>query len=863
MTRKLLYLTLTLLTLLLPAACSTDEPFRPGEGETMLNILIPSTELARENTRAEGLYDDEHGTRLVSEGMIKKLRVAGFYEEEGTNVTRHFYAELDPNHATAVNDIYLNYSMSVVPGDYRLYIFANMELNPTTKSKLQAEATAAGLEEEVQEISHSYVTNSKVTLPTAEEGLPMANKNALSVTVAKGERQTLEAKLGFLCSKVRVSVIYDKAFGETEKFKINSMDALNVWTGTRVFAGLYENAANGTGTSKNTLTGVGKGNHYALGEIASMTLEELAAITDENEDPLNKLGTALNDPTGYTQCVWQSTVYLPECNGKTEEERTALRINPDGVGSFSFIPGCFVDGSGNEFKMERGHFYDIIAKVAEGGEVQYSWTVNGWDPFRLTVQLAGTTELSLSMTRITEEIDGMNPATIYYNSNAPRLEFDIDKDENGVDYFIITEDKASKTITVRVNPEIGIHANLITGKTFRVIAGNINKQVVVDAINMKAYLHIYPDSQSLNLKDIANSNSFSFYLDYSTNVDGLALKISQITNSNTNKQYTTSGGNVTGGAYLEVVSNDTTTVLSEKIALLANTNIGDKMKTGVTLPKSGLLRITVVDPTSATFFASQIAGKIVGTADGGYTDDGSFTIVPNPTKYVIHFKAVRNSNGDIDTGWQNDQGAVPHIYIYQPLYYKGYPVYGQSGSDKINWIEYSFTGNYAFKGWYSGGGDVDDLMIDTSTFQDKTGSDITGYNVESTWGDPGTPSGVTDNMRYQKINLLGSFRGTCSTCHPNTGESNQSALWPGVGMLKETGDNAGWYRIELPLLAKPGSAMVMFTNNHSGTYRYPLAAMPGIPLPNYADCEAWYLLDTSIGGDNCYFTDDRHDSYAD
>lgn len=867
MIRKLIYLTLTIVAAFLPVGCSSDEPFSPngGDGSTSINLLIPSPALAKENTRAQNDYSDEHGTRLANEGTVKKLCVAGFYELPNSTGTKHFYTELNPNHATTVDDIYLNYSMSVVPGTYRLYIFANLDIESGVKTLLQNESTTpADLESKVQGLRHDF----KTSLPTAEGGLPMANATPISVTVEKGDRKSIEAELGFLCSKVRVSVIYDKAFGDTEKFKINGMDALNVWNKPLIYPG---SGVNATGNEKkDKMTGVGNSAHYAIGAFESVDLSTIAA-SPIGTDPLDNLGTALNDPAGYTQTVWQSTVYLPECAGKDDDNKTKLQIRPEGMQPYTFVPGCngsSMDPSGTGFKLERGHFYDIIAKVAESGEVEFEWNVNDWTPFRLTVQLAGLTELSLAQTRISETLRGDNPITISYHSNAPRLEFDIEKNAAGIPYFIVTENKAAKTITVRVNPDLGVSSELIEGKGFDVMAGNIKKKVIIDEIDLRPYLNIMPESQTINLKQIANEEKFSFYMDYSTNCEGLKLSISALTNNNSEQGFTPATGDVTKGAYMEICTNDST-VISKKIKLAVTTDLSKYLNDGETLPNNGLIKVTIVEPTDAAYFMSQISGTVKGTVttSGVDPDEGKFILEPNPTKYVIHFKVIKG-DGTINNDW-----SYPHIYVYQPLTYNGLPVYGRENENKnddgsysavaLNWLEYSFTGNRAFKGWKEFGGQINWFNVSASSFKDKAGNDIYGYDILTKMGNPSKAEEFATNPNYMEVNLLGDFKGTCSSCFPNTGGVHPYTLWPGIGMLKETGANAGWWKIELPLLAKPGSAMVMFKGHHdtNDSQRYPLSGIPGIPLPIYADCEAWYLLDEGRGGDNCAFSDERRDRY--
>ncbi|MDE5808448.1 MAG: hypothetical protein K2H76_10060 [Muribaculaceae bacterium] len=849
---------LSALSLAILAGCSADEPLSiPGaDGKTTLNLLIPSAEMAHASSRAE---NNPHGDRLATEGKINTLAVAGFYTDNGER--KHFFAELDEEMSTGVENVYRSYKLSVIPAEYTLYVFANIPLTASIKEDLEKTAPVAGLEDEIKAMTFPYAS-----LPTAGDGLPMAATQ--SADVKQDQEKQLVVNLGYLCAKARLTVIYNNAFGSSNPFKIDGMDVKNAYTPSKIFLSASE--THGTGADKTDFLSAGSPTHYELSEPDAE--RDLAYWTnmpdDPATDPLDRFSNVLTGNAGWTRFAWQNTVYIPECVGK--EDKTALDLKAGTLKAKVNI-GCDsssgTHSSNTSGNVERGHFYDIVAMVADDGEITYKWNVSPWSVENIAVQLAGRTELTLARTNITETLSGDEPAEIAYTTTAPRLTFESDKDDaTGLPIFLVAENRSSNTLTVNVNSEIGIHSDLIKEKGFWVIAGNIRKRVTVETVNLQAFLRILPATQSVSIRNIANEPKYSIYYDYATNADELALNLTSFSNSNTSKGYSASGGEK--GIYVEICTMDSVAV-SEKIPLTSGINLLNPSKllsADTPYPKNGLIRLTIADPTQAAYFSKQIKGTFTASVSAAGLDPkkADFSIEPNPTVYTIYFKPINA-----------DKWVAPHIYVYQPLSYQGYPVYGSSGSDKINWIEYSFTGNMAFCGWMSEGGSVTDAstLYSLTTVTDKAGSSFDAYDVGGDWGDPGKPEGYSGNSRYAKdLNLLGSFSTGCSTC-----QSSRELLWPGIGMVKEPAgsENEGWWKIELPLLAKPGSAMVMFVCGHgisdngdsndngddNYSYRYPKGSYPGIPLPNYSDREAWFLYDLEYGAENCAFSDDRRDSY--
>ena len=848
MIRKLLSI-LFPVTLLLLTACSADEHLvMPGaDGNTTINLLIPSTEMASANTRADA--DASHGNRdLVGEGKITKLAVVGFYN----NSKNHFYAELDKDMSSEVSGVYSSYKLAVVPGQYTLYVLANMSEDLAgLKNELKGDATAPGLEEKVKNLVHSY----GVTLPDTEKGLPMAGTVYADVT--ENQSKEVMVNLGFLCSKVRVTVIYNES---TTPLKINGIDLNNVWDKSKVFLNVDE--THGTLGDLRKVENAGSEKFYRLTD--DLCAKELSYWTkkyeDVNNDPVetmkNLTTLSNNSAEGYVKFSYQNTLYVPECSGKGDNS-TYINLK-SGNGTARINIGC---GGENDThteniggNIERGHFYDIVAMVA-GGKVEYLWNVKPWTPEQIAVQLAGISRLYVADTVI-ESIDGDTPYELYYETDAPNLTFESSKDSAGKPLFLIKEDKENNVLVVSLNTETNLTKDVhrTEGMGFWVISGSIRKWISVNEIDLTTFLRLLPKSANVIVRNIINEYSYSTEFEYATNDDNLSLKITELTNDNKYSGYDEEDGAVSKGIYVQILNSERKPV-TEIMALDETHFVPTENFTSdfTSLPNTGYIRVTLVAPTNPDYFSKEIKAVFEASTDtfqGEDAETAELVISPNPTMYTIHFKAINGAE------WTS-----PHIYIYQPLSYKGYPVY----EDRINWIEYSFTGNMAFRGWTKDGGAVAPPGNLTNGLEVGGGDIIDAYNVDWSYDGPskatGYQIGTGADDKYIEVQLIDNSQSSCSTCK----NGNPNLLWPGMGMTRESN---GWWKIEIPLIVKPDVALVMFADGHGNNgkdesdKRYPINEVPGIPIPNYSDREAWYLYDASRGGDNCAFSDDRRESYT-
>ena len=191
-------------------------------------------------------------------------------------------------------------------------------------------------------------------------------------------------------------------------------------------------------------------------------------------------------------------------------------------------------------------------------------------------------------------------------------------------------------------------------------------------------------------------------------------------------------------------------------------------------------------------------------------------------------------------------------------------------------MQYSFTGKRTFLGWQGEGGTIETPKTyyynGNEHYWDGDYYFSLKYLQFDNWNNG---NGARSAYNWDIDYVAKEFRNECSECnmsapkgHNNVDTENPSDgynyKWPGVAM-KEDPENPGWFYFDLPALAKPGKALIMFADGHDGPKgtveeckpkRYPAHMVPGVPLYDYADKDGWFLYDYQKGDDNG-FVDDK------
>lgn len=655
--------------------------------------------------------------------------------------------------------------------------------------------------------------NCRISYPfAADNGLPMSYRSTEPVTVGENGG-SLNAELEFACVKVRCTVLFDNTDFSSNAFgghvvKMNtSAEGGAVWAcnfarETGLWSGLVIDPETGNATS-------GYRGYYQEG-------------TDFNKEDIS--------PSAAGKWTFRTDFfYLPEhmVTAGKQEQQTSLVVK----GKVYSAEGTFLSnlvytiGMGDMLGQEtseteqvrqlpRGRYYDITARITGlGEELDLTASVTDWTPHTISTQLNGPYTLYVHQNSLGELRAG-DEITVPCHTNAATLTYEsptyvVSGEEVPVYQVDFERDPATEAIiafTVRIAPQMPPVLNDGTPLPdyFYIVAGNLKKKITVTP-QLQPYLYVTPEQQTVYIKEVGTRTEHKVTYSYFTNLTNIEITLTEGEDEKITYQY----GDLNNG------QGTLTCTLSYEGGLQAG------------FPNS----LTQTYQVTATGYEQTL------------TEDVKLNIVPNAMYYRLYFRP-KNDN------WDN-----PHIYVYEPLFTPNgtevrFPVGNNSYFE--NALLYSFTGMRTFKGWNTQGGEVANPV--------PSGYDNGGtYN----WlGDPFKPENGGNYYNY--IDYCPDFRqgSECSSC-----QTSVNVKWPGVRMKNaEAVGHTGWFYFDLPLLAQPGKALIMFANGHGGPsdnskyYRYPAHMVPGVPLYNFADKEGWFLYDVDKGDAN-EFVDDKPEGY--
>lgn len=655
--------------------------------------------------------------------------------------------------------------------------------------------------------------NCRISYPfAADNGLPMSYRSTEPVTVDENGG-SLNAELEFACVKVRCTVLFDNLDFSKDVFgshvvKMNtSAEGGAVWAcnfarETGLWSGLVINPETGNATS-------GYRGYYQEG-------------TDFNkEDILPSVAGKWAFRTDF--------FYLPEhmVTADKQEQQTSLVVKGkvySAEGTFlsnlvytinmGDVLGQETSETGQVRQLPRGRYYDITARITGLGEqLDLTASVTDWTPHKISSWLEGPYTLYIQKNELGELRAG-DEITVPCHTNAATLTYEsptceVNGQEVPVYQVDFEHDPATEAIiafTVRIAPQM---PPVLNGGTslpdyFYIVAGNLKKKITVTP-QLQPYLYVTPEQQTVYIKEVGTRTEHSVTYTYFTNLTNIEITLTE--GQNEKITYQDSGLNNGQGTLTCILSN------------------------------SGGLQAGFPNSLTQTY-------RVTATGyEQTLTEDVKLNIVPNAMYYRLYFRPK-------NVTWDN-----PHIYVYEPLFTpNGTEVRFQVGSSYFeNALLYSFTGMRTFKGWNTQGGEVANTVPSDS---DNGGT----YNG---LGDPFKPE--NGGNYYNHIDYCPDFRqgSDCPDCNNN----GVNVKWPGVRMKNaDAVGHPGWFYFDLPLLAQPGKALIMFANGHSGPsdnskyYRYPAHMVPGVPLYNFADKEGWFLYDVDKGDAN-EFVDDKPEGY--
>lgn len=875
-------LLLCLAALLTVTACQDDyiekNAGTAGEGDkTTLRLIVPMT-----RTTSEATDKDLEG----NEGYIRNLWLLAYPVVDGEGET--LVQKLTPKD-NALTHTYQPFDIQIKLGTYHMYVVANVDetFNSDTEEK------------DLQGIILKYRSGENgITLPNLTAGLPMVceyqdikleadgksvgETNNGNVEIQFGQQTTVYADLTFVCVKVRYTLVFDNstggassAFGTNNIVRIDGIQAVKIPKEAPLL--IHPNGKN----EKDLITTDGT----ATGTPVSYSLPFGEYHINENPDIIFNKDYTAYDELNYSQdetyyrsshapsYAYRGTLYLPEhyVTAATQENQTELRISATLL-TKSETDGSYAERASLKYTIElgdtqdqddqtneadkvrqlpRGRYYDIIARITTAGdELEMTAAVKDWTLETVTAELNGPYFLQVEKTEGVEVTAGQS-TVVNCSTDAPTLKCESPTYTlNGKEIEIYkvkfnTEAGEYTSFTVTVNPEMPAVENASSNdaiKKYIYIVANdqLKKKINITPV-LDPYLVVTPSNYTVYMKEVANQESYSVPFTYETNLKNIKITKDEVTD-HTHIDYSF--------AFEEepkVYDWGTSVDFPEGIGTLTC-----KLKethNQQSFPENELITFTY-----------EATGTVLKT--NGATEEKTITkrttlqIIPNATTYRLYFRPI------------NDDWIEPHIYVYEPLSTAS-DITGTYGNDNVepqpnelifvsndgeNALLYSYTGKVTFNGWSTHGGSVI-FGNDGNVWKSDSNLCWDGLNV----GDN------DDNSNYNyTIDYCPTFRsGTvCSQCN----KPDIKHKWPGVGM-KKSETYEGWYYYDLPLLAEPGKALVMFADGHNGPQnwnkdtetqkrRYPSHMTPGIPLYNFADKEGWFAYDYTKGDDN-EFVDDK------
>lgn len=800
-------------------SCTTDLPTTDtplaGEGEGVLQLSVPLTR----SVSTTGETDSQDAT--VDERRITSLWFLAYPTTDGEGET--LVKKLDTDELE--HDTYKTFTIRMKYGTYRIYVVANVP-----------QLTAGTTENELKAIILQYKNGDAVSLPspTSIYGLPMVYQREEDYTLSSTSAENIRADLVYTCVKVRYTLVFDNTtsgisnpvFG-ANVLKIDGVSVRNIadraplLPGTDVSSGL---------TLFDHTSDAFKGSYH------------VGAYNPDGSDNNNyTFSKTTIDNTEAGQWAYRGTFYLPEhyVTAETQDRQSQMLIaatlyTVEGVSRSSLeyaielgdTEGQTGAVGGKVRQLPRGRMYDIIGRITGlGNKIEATAAVKDWTLEKVNAELNGPYYLYVAQTSI-KELEAGKDVTVACRTDAPMLGYESPKYilANGTETDIYQVDfmQDEKTgditaFTVRIHPNMPPVAETSTiskiAKYFYIVAGDLKKKIDVSELLLEPYLIVMPQNYTVYIKEVSNEESFAVTYTYLTNLPQIQVQADK----DINHVATAADG---------------------------KTFTADAPYTGTVSNGYGTLVCTLDKPNVSSNFPNANTATYTFTATGygkELTETATLQIIPNATSYRLHFRPLTDD-------WSN-----PHIYVYQPLYTpNGTEITIPSNPEGENAILYGFTGKITFQGWTSQGGTVTNPVPKAT---DKNGAK---YLVQEKGTDGKykyDPINANTDIYNTTIDYCPAFREDC--CPGKT----INRKWPGVKM-KVDEENPGWFYFDLPLLAEPGTALIMFAEGHSGPsdnnarYRYPAHMVPGIPLYDFADKDGWFLYDHTQGDKN-EFVDDK------
>ena len=608
--------------------------------------------------------------------------------------------------------------------------------------------------------------------------------------------------------------------------------------------------------------------------------------------------------------AWQGVVYLPEnrqsinardfdaSDYESDNNPLTYLSFPVKIGEESRAYKTTLQpleaGSSNVVKgIERGKFYDVCFKLKNNTaqNLHSTLSVSDWNLRQLKYSLYGAYELVVEKTAISvsnaiptifwyrsdinpDEIEFRVPRISYTGSEGEKVEealYNVSVYKNSKGDYILNEN-GDYQIEVKINPVIpytvlkdvgnGNGYNFEDFKYFEIVAGVLSKKIDVEDFDFRQWLSVNPKDIILDVRDYLASGDTGDKIEIliQSNINGLI-------------SLEGSGLDLINGSENLWISADSNTEIDKGTSTL-------KIKNGEGRLFLNLKNIFPEDSFWSRSHTKQLT--LTSVLDGeSFSETITIRVKPFTTNYTIHFRPSKDN-------WTN-----PHIYVYQCLELpadlkpgdNNYAFRGKTvgyGEDNCNAaLQYAFTNNISFKGWFGYGGTVDpnqDNSVYSNGFvhlgEKNSPSGDLRFNPMS--GNTNIYDFTTDLNNAHEIDRDSWL---CPICREySAGEDyNRNIdgygkhLVPGVSMAKEEGENSGWYKYTLSGVATPGKTLVMFYDDHDwiseqeggigNLRRYPNVKdgkdPVGVALFDFSDNEGWLVYNGDINDNSQSFYADK------
>lgn len=860
MLKHLYHFLIALCLPVLAASCADDLATMDGPdaapGKGIVRLSVPGTRSIPTNNG-----NPEEANATEQERAVRDLWFLAYPTEDGQG--EPVIRRLDTD---KLEHEYQTFSIEMPFGTYQVYVVANVD-----------ELSYNTTKEELNKIILNYTEGEDLVLPDPAKGLPMFYKHAEDFTVNENGG-TINADLEFCCVKVRYTLLFDNsdfsqaAFGNNYLL-INSVNGRNIATQAKLVPDSLPIAE--MKLKDNALSG-----QYVEGYND----------TNAPEAAFSTLSKPQND---HNKWAYRGTFYLPEHYVSSNSEQSQIIIDASLYNTeneekanvqYTIELGEVLDPNNEEGKevrqLPRARYYDITGYITSlGDKIETTVAVQDWTPVKVETELESPYHLWVQETVIEKLVAG-TAVTIPCRTDAPVLEaysptIEI-KDENITlskrDIYIVTFNDDYTAFTVQINPTIPpstkweeqynhILIRIPDPETDEYL---LSKRIDINSVSTKPYFHVNPPQYTIYVSEIGNEPTYDAVFTYETNMTDVEVKCGK-------SDVNTTGISWTGNQHITLTDSG----LKDGKGTVTVTLDRPYEPSYYSITQTVVLDYTATDSRNQNIEAQTAKTRV--------------TIIPNAQTYRLHFRPI------------NDNWTNPHIYVYEPLYApNGTPVKISGGGNLVyngtvkdfyqekngnisyegeDALMYSFTGKRTFNGWETFGGTVE---VPTSYHENHlpTGTEYYWdgdyhFSLKYLQLDGTNSIGATSAYNWNIDYVDSKFRQRCSECNMNTPKGyNDPALastidgynfkWPGVAMLVDA-NNPGWYYFDLPALAQPGTARIMFADGHDGPsgaedhvrqHRYPAHMVPGVPLYDFADKDGWFLYDPDKGDEN-EFVDDK------